>query len=103
MQDLDGDPLPGYHVITQGPVPGLPPVEAGANARFNAIYRNEAAWEQVYNPVAFQPLEIRVQVCKLLGTGECLGISNVVVVQLGDYASGSLGYVTCTLNWENWE
>jgi len=104
VQDLDGNPLPGYYVKTEGPVPNLPAVRAGEDARFNAIYGNEAAWEQVYNPSAYQAMEIRVQLFNdhPEPDGTYRAVSDVVVVRLGGYASGSLGYVICTLNWEDW-
>ena len=101
MQDLEGNPLPGYFVKLEGPVPNLPAVRAGEDSRVNAIYGNEAAWEQVYNPGDYQAMEIRVQLCRLVGD-ECPAISDVIIVQLGGYANGSLGYVICTLNWEDW-
>lgn len=102
LQDLDGNPLPGYLIRVEGPIPNLPPIRAGADERINAIYGSEAAWEQPFNPGAFQPMEVRVQV--FAPVGESLGeaVSDVIVVELRGYASSSLGYVTCTLNWEDW-
>jgi hypothetical protein len=105
VQDLDDNPLPGYYVVVQGPVPKVNGARmAGENSHFNAVYGNEAAWEQVYNPGAYQAMEIRVQMCKPNPdpSKPCTAISNEVIVQLGGYASASLGYVTCTLNWEEW-
>lgn len=101
LQDLEGNPLPGYFVKLEGPA-NVPAVRVGENSRINAIYDNEAAWEQAYNPGDYQAMEIRVQLCRLLESGECPAVSDVIIVQLGGYASGSLGYVTCTLNWEDW-
>ena len=102
LQDLDGNPLPGYLIRVEGPIPNLPPIRAGADPRINAIYGSDAAWEQAFNPSAFQPMEVRVQV--FAPVGESLGeaVSDVVIVELRGYASSSLGYVTCTLNWEDW-
>jgi hypothetical protein len=100
IQDLDGNPLPGYFVKLEGPI-SVPAVRAGENSRINAIYGSEAAWEQPYNPSAYQAMTIRVQLCRLL-TDECQVVSDVITVELGGYASGSLGYVTCTKNWEDW-
>ena len=53
----------------------------------------------------YQAMEIRVQMCKPNPdpSKPCTAISNEVIVQLGGYASASLGYVTCTLNWEDWQ
>ncbi len=102
LQDLDGNPLPGYLIRVEGPIPNLPPIRAGADPRINAIYGSDAAWEQPFNPGAYQPMEVRVQV--FAPVGESLGeaVSDVVVVELRGYASSSLGYVICTLNWEDW-
>ena len=80
----------------------MPAVLAGENSRINAIYGSEAAWEQAYNPTAYQVMSIRIQLCRLLESGECEIISDVIPVELGGYASSSLGYVTCILNWEDW-
>jgi hypothetical protein len=106
VQDLDGNPLPGYYVVVQGPVSKVNGAKmAGENPHFNAVYGNEAAWEQGYNPGEYQAMEIRVQMCKPNPdpSKPCTAISNEVIVQLGGYASASLGYVTCTLNWEDWQ
>ncbi len=106
IEDLDGNPLPGYYVVVQGPVPEVNGAKlAGGNPTFNAIYGNEAAWEQIYNPGAFQAMEIRVQMCKPNPDPNkpCTAISNEVIVNLGGYASSSLGYVTCIKNWEGYE
>jgi hypothetical protein len=102
LQDLDGNPLPGYIIKVEGPIPDLQPILAGADQRINAIYGSEAAWEQHFNPGAFQPMEVRVQV--FVPVGENLGeaASDVVIVNLRGYASSSLGYVICTLNWDDW-
>ena len=105
VQDLDGNPLQGYIVSTTGPVPGLPTLQAGADPRINTIYGSDAAWEQAYNPVSYQAMEVTVQLFNSYAEpdGSYRAVSDVLVVQLGGYASGSLGYVTCTLNWEEWE
>lgn len=104
VQDLDGNPLPGYYVKVEGPVPNLPARRAGEDSRINMVYGNDAAWEQAFNPDAYQAMEIRVQLfnSRPNARGEYDAVSDVVVVQLGGYASASLGYVTCTKNWENW-
>jgi hypothetical protein len=104
VQDLDGNALPGYYVKLEGPVPNLPARRAGEDARINAIYGNDAAWEQGYNPAAYQAMEIRVQLFndRPGADGEYKAVSEQMIVKLGGYASASLGYVTCTLNWEDW-
>lgn len=105
VQDLDGNPLPGYYVRIEGPAPpGTFTKRAGEDSRINMIYGNDAAWEQVQNPAAYQPMEIRVQLfnSRPNARGEYDAVSDVVVVQLGGYASASLGYVICTKNWEDW-
>jgi hypothetical protein len=104
VQDLDGNPLPGYYVRVEGPVPNVPSIRAGENPRFNAVYGSDAAWEQAYNPVAYQVMEIHVQLFNdhPEADGNYMAVSDVLTVHLGGYASGSLGYVTCTLNWEDW-
>ncbi|MFN2271839.1 MAG: hypothetical protein ACK2US_13435 [Anaerolineae bacterium] len=106
IEDLDGNPLPGYYVVVQGPVASVNGAKlAGGDPTFNAIYGNEAAWEQIYNPGAYQAMEIRVQMCKPNPdpSKPCTAISNEVIVSLGGYASTSLGYVTCIRNWEDYE
>ena len=57
-----------------------------------------------YNPAAYQAMEIRVQLFndRAGADGEYKAVSEQVIVKLGGYASSSLGYVTCTLNWEDW-
>ena len=102
VQDLDGNPLPGYYAQVKGPVNGT--VRAGVDPRINAIYTNDAAWEQSQNPSAYQAMEVRVQLFndQPEPDGSYRAVSDVVVVELGGFASGSLGYVTCTLNWQEW-
>lgn len=104
VQDMDGNPLPGYHAKAEGAGLSPPAVRAGADGRINDIYGHEAAWEQAFNPSAYQAMEIRVQLFNDHpdADGTYRAVSDVVVVQLGGYASKSLGYVVCTLNWEDW-
>jgi hypothetical protein len=105
VQDLDGNPLPGYIVRVEGPAPpGVFTKRVGEDARINMIYGSDAAWEQEQNPTAYQAMEIRVQLFNSQPGADGMydAVSDVVVVQLGGYASGSLGYVTCIKNWENW-
>jgi hypothetical protein len=104
IEDLDGEPLPGYYVVVEGP--GNPPaIQAGRDARINSIYGNEAAWEHSFNPTSYQAMDVRVQLCKPNPdpSKPCIAISNQVFVKLGGYASSSLGYVTCVKNWEEYE
>ncbi|HIE39186.1 MAG TPA: hypothetical protein EYH30_02405 [Anaerolineales bacterium] len=104
IQDLDGNPLPGYHVKTEGAGLSPPAVRAGADSRINTIYGSDAAWEQAYNPGAYQAMGIRVQLFNDHPDpdGSYRAVSDVLTVNLPGYASGSLGYVVCTLNWEDW-
>lgn len=104
VQDLDGNPLPGYYARVECPGAGAFTPRAGENERFNSIYGNTAAWEQACNPVNYQAMEIRVQLFndRPSADGTYRPVSDVMIVRLGGYASGSLGYVVCTLNWEDW-
>jgi hypothetical protein len=63
LQDLDGNPLPGYHVAVNCPgVPETLDQVAGADARYNLMYESEAAWERACDPSAYRALDIRVRV-----------------------------------------
>jgi hypothetical protein len=107
VEDLDGDPMPGYHVRIE--CPGAPtPIEtrrAGANERFNLMYGSDAAWERACNPSRYQAMEVRVQLFNDAPDpdGTYRAVSEELIASLGGYASRSLGYVTCTLNWEEWQ
>jgi hypothetical protein len=106
FEDLDGNPLPGYAVRIECPGAGQFGLLAGDDERINRIYGSDAAWEQACNPSRYQAMEIRVQ--PLNDHPEPDGVEWQVVseelnVELGGYASGSLGYVTCVLNWEDWQ
>lgn len=104
FEDLDGVPLPGYHAQVQCPGAGTFTPRAGANDRFNMIYNNEAAWEQACNPATYQAMEIRVQMFNDQpgADGTYRAVSEPLAVDLGGFASRSLGYIVCTLNWEDW-
>ena len=104
VQDMDGNPLPGYYFKSEGAGLNPPALAAGADPRINDIYGNEAAWEQAYNASAYQAMEIHVQLYNdhPSADGSYRPVSNEVTVQLRGYASASLGYVVCTLNWEDW-
>ncbi|MCS7283395.1 MAG: hypothetical protein RMK65_12100 [Anaerolineae bacterium] len=105
VQDLDGNPLPGYHVAVECPgIGGAIDRVAGADPRYNLMYESEAAWEQCCDPTAYRQMEIRVRLYDKYPNpdGTYRPVSDVVIVQLGDWATRSLGFVTCTLNWEEW-
>jgi hypothetical protein len=104
IEDLDGEPLPGYYAVVEGP--GNPPaIQAGRDARINSVYGNEAAWEHSFNPTTYQAMDVKVQLCKPNPDPDqpCIVISNQIDIKLGGYASSSLGYVTCVKNWEEYE
>jgi len=105
VQDLDGEPLPGYYVQVQCPGVAQPLTpRAGDDPRYNMMYGSEAAWEQACNPSQYQAMEIRVQLFNDHPDpdGTYRAVSDQIVVQLPGYAAGSLGFVVCTLNWEDW-
>ncbi len=104
VQDLDGNPLPGYFFRSWSGELAAQPLPAGWDHRVNLLYGNAAAWEQVYNPNGYQAMEIRVQLYNSLPErdGTYRAVSNPLLVQLGGTAETSLGYVTCTRNWETW-
>jgi hypothetical protein len=103
FENLDGIPLPGYHAQVECPGAGTFTSRAGGNERFNLIYGNEAAWEQACNPAQYQPMEIRVQMFndRPSADGTYRPVSERMIVQLGGFASRSLGYIVCTYNWED--
>ncbi|MBN1954637.1 MAG: hypothetical protein JW900_06255 [Anaerolineae bacterium] len=104
VQDLDGNPLPGFYVRSEGAGLNPPAVQAGADPRYNSIYGSEAAWEQAFNPNNYQAMEIRVQLFNDTPdpSGSFRAVSETITVQLGGYASTSLGFFVCTLNWEEY-
>jgi hypothetical protein len=75
------------------------------NERYNLIYGNEAAWEQACNPAQYQAMDIRVQMFNDTpdADGTYRPVSEQMIVQLGGFASRSLGYITCTYNWQEAE
>jgi hypothetical protein len=105
FEDLDGMPLPGYHAQVQCPGAGTFTPRAGVNERYNLIYGNEAAWEQACNPAQYQAMDIRVQMFNDTpdADGTYRPVSEQMIVQLGGFASRSLGYITCTYNWQEAE
>jgi hypothetical protein len=105
IEDLEGEPLPGYHARIECPGAGTFTKRAGGNNRHNLIYGNEAAWEQACNPTTYQAMQVRVQIFNDQpdADGSYRAVSEQLIVDLPGYASGSLGYVVCTLNWEEWQ
>ena len=104
FQNQNGNPLPGYHAQVECPGAGTFTLRAGADERLNNIYGNPAAWEQSCNPTAYQPMEVRVRLFNDHPDpdGTTQQVSELVIVQLRGDIYGSLGYVTCTLNWQGW-
>lgn len=102
FEDLDGMPLPGYHAQVQCPGAGTFTPRAGSNERHNLIYGNEAAWEQACNPAQYQPMEVRIQMFNDTpdADGTYRPVSESMIVELGGFASRSLGYIICTYNWQ---
>lgn len=95
LQDLDGNPLPGYPVHVWGA--GIDEVvTAGADQRFNGVYGSDAAWEQFFAPNP-KPMEVRVQLHDLY-RADHLPVSEEIVIDFPGYCGGALGYVVFTKN-----
>jgi len=95
VQDLDGNPLKGYPVHVWGA--GIDTVvTSGADARFNTIYGNQAAWEQFFDNKP-KPMEIRVQLHDPYRSSHP-PISEELVIQMPGYCGGGLAYVVFTQN-----
>jgi len=95
VQDLDGNPLPGYLVHVWGA--GIDEVvTAGANQRFNTLYGSEAAWEQFFAPNP-KSMEVHVQLHDPYREDH-LPISEEIVIDFPGYCGGALGYVEFTKN-----
>jgi len=105
VEDMLGYPLPGYYARVECPGVGLFTHRAGENQRFNLVYGSEAAWEQACNPSGYQQMEVRMQLFNDQpdADGTYRAVSDLYLINLGGYASGSLGYVTCRLNWPEWQ
>jgi hypothetical protein len=95
VQDLDGEPLPGYLVHVWGA--GIDEVVvAGGNQRFNTIYGSAAAWEQFFGPNP-QVMEVHVQLHDPYGADH-LPISEEIVIDFPGACSRALAYVVFTKN-----
>ena len=95
VQDLDGNPLQGYHVRVWGA--GLDVVHtAGADTRFNTIYGNQAAWEQFFDNKP-KLMQVFVQLHDPFREGHP-PISDEIVLDFPGYCGGALGYIVFTLN-----
>ena len=105
VQDLNGNPLPGYFVKVECPSAGTVSIGAGEDERFNQFYGSAAAWEQACDPTAYREMEIRVQLFndRAEADGTYKAVSDIMFIDLYGNRSGSLGYVTCTLNWQEWQ
>ena len=104
VQDIDGNPLPGYYARVECPGVGEFNLGAGEVERYNLMYGSDAAWEQACNPIAYQAMEVRFQLFnnRPSADGTYRAVSEQMSVELPGYMSASLGYVVCTLNWEEW-
>jgi len=95
VQDLDGNPLIGYPVHVWGA--GIDAVvNSGADARFNTIYGNKAAWEQFFDAKP-KPMEIKVQLHDPY-RDDHLPISEEIIVNMPGFCGAGLAYVTFTQN-----
>ena len=104
VQDLNGNALPGYFVKVECPSAGIVSLGAGQDVRFNQFYGSAAAWEQACDPTAYREMEIRVQLfnSRPETDGTYKAVSDMLYIELYGNRSTSLGYVTCTLNWQEW-
>jgi len=95
VQDLDGNPLVGYPVHIWGA--GIDVVvNSGADARFNTIYGNQAAWEQFFDSKP-KVLQIHVQLHDP-SREDHPPISEEVVIDMPGYCGAGLGYVVFIQN-----
>jgi Tfp pilus assembly protein PilO len=105
VQNLAGEPLPGYYVVVeccQGC--GQTTVQAGASATVNSTYGSQAAWEVACDASKYETLSIRVELRDFVpdAEGQYPAISEQLTISTGGAASTSMGFVTCTQNWDNW-
>jgi hypothetical protein len=95
VQDIRGNPLPGYLVRVWGG--GIDVVlYAGTEQRFNTIYGSQAAWEQFFDSKP-KPMQVRVQLHDPY-RDDHPPISEEVVIDFPGYCGGALAYVVFTLN-----
>ena len=104
VQTLGGSSLPGYHAQVECPGVGIFTSRAGADGKFNSFYGNEAAWERSCHDRAYQEMEIRMQLFndRPDPDGSFQAVSDLLLIRLPGSRSSSLGYVVCTLNWQDW-
>lgn len=95
VQDLDGNPLIGYHVHVWGA--GIDTVvTSGTDARFNTIYGSEAAWEQFMAPNP-KPIEVHVQLHDPY-RDDHPPVSEEIVINFPGVCGRALGYIEFTKN-----
>ncbi len=95
VQDLDGNPLPGYPIhIWGGGIDEV--VIAGADPRFNTIYGSQAAWEQFFAPSP-KVIEIHVQLHDPFREGNPPA-SDEIVIELPGTCDQALAFVVLTQN-----
>ncbi len=105
VQTLAGEPLPGFYIVVeccQGC--GETTVQAGADASVNGIYGSTAAWQQACDATKYQAMEMQVRLHDFVpdDEGNYPAVSDQLAVVTGGSAPTSLGFVTCTQNWEEW-
>ncbi|MEA3377736.1 MAG: hypothetical protein U9R72_16230 [Chloroflexota bacterium] len=95
VEDLDGNPLPGYPVHVWGA--GIDEVVvAGSDARLNTIYGSEAAWEKFFDEKP-KVIEIHVQLHDAF-SADHPPVSDEIVIDMPGACSRALGYVVFTKN-----
>jgi len=94
VQDLEGNPLPGYPVHVWGPIDTV--VSSGADAGLNTRYGNDAAWEQFLDSHPRQ-MYVRVQLHDPY-RDDHLPISEEIVIEMPGYCGAGMAYVVFTKN-----
>ncbi|MFW6115474.1 MAG: hypothetical protein ACOC7Y_00270, partial [Chloroflexota bacterium] len=95
VQDLDGNPLPGYPIhIWGGGIDEV--VVAGADSRFNTIYGSQAAFEQFFGPSP-KVVEIHVQLHDPFREGNPPA-SDEIVIEMPGTCNQALAFVIFTQN-----
>ena len=95
MQDLDGNPLPGYLVHVWGKNVDVV-LTSGSDTWFNTVYGNEAAWERALDDEP-EAIKVNVQLHDPYAQNHP-PVSESIEVDLRGYCSFALGYVTFTKN-----